>query len=269
MLSSEKVSVIIPTWNRAATIEAAVRSVLNQTHPVLEVLVCDDGSTDETKNILAAINDARIKFIEGPRAGRPAIPRNLGIRLAKGTWIAFLDSDDSWLPEKIGKQLALAEKNNCLASCSNAFRVLPGKGRISAYLQVTEKIISFEQLVKINFVICSSALVHHSILAQVGGFPEDEKLKAIEDYALWLRVSTKTNFAYSEEPLLDYTDDAANSIRANTKEKVQREAVVSDFWDWCAATNSLNETRRRIMKKQLRLAMKNNGRSFFERLKVK
>src|SRR6202008_6231 len=142
-------------------------------------------------------------------AGRPAIPRNRGIKLAKGNWIAFLDSDDDWLPGKIEKQLAAAQKNNCLASCTNAFRVLPGQGRTSAYLQLKEKIISFGRLINTNFVICSSAMLHRSALEKTGGFPEDEKLKAIEDYALWLRISTVTDFAYTDEPLVDYLDDAA------------------------------------------------------------
>lgn len=264
----DSVSVIIPTWNRAASIEAAVRSVLSQTHPVLEVLVCDDGSSDDTKNIIASIGDGRVKFIEGPRAGRPAIPRNRGIKLAKGKWIALLDSDDAWLPEKIEKQLSAAEKNNCKAACTNAFRVLPGQGRVSAYLQLKAKIISFDRLIYTNFVICSSALVHRDILEKAGGFPEDEKLKAIEDYALWLRVVTLTDFAYVEEPLVDYLDDAANSIRAEQKEYVQREAVMEDFYQW-SKTNAVDAGKAKSIKKAFRIAMKNNGRSFFERLKIK
>src|ERR1700733_3783442 len=115
------VSVVIPTWNRAASIERAVRSALNQTHSVLEILVCDDGSTDDTKAILSSIGNEKIKFIEGTHAGRPAIPRNRGIALAKGNWIAFLDSDDAWLPEKIERQIAALTKSNCSASSTNAF----------------------------------------------------------------------------------------------------------------------------------------------------
>jgi glycosyltransferase involved in cell wall biosynthesis len=265
----ETVSVIIPTWNRASTIEAAVRSVLNQAHPVLEVLVCDDGSTDETRNIISSLNDDRVKFIEGPRAGRPAIPRNRGISLAKGNWIAFLDSDDTWLPGKIEKQLASIAQTKSLASCTNAFRVLPGKGRVSPYLQIPAGELSFERLVKINYVICSSSMVHSSVLKKTNGFPEDEALKAVEDFALWLRVSTHTAFSYLDEPLVDYSDDPENSIRVNQKESMQRENVILDFWKWCEENNALTAERRKILKQQVRAAMKNNGRSFFERLKIK
>ena len=264
----ETVSVIIPTWNRGATLVKAVRSALEQLHPVTEVLVCDDGSTDNTKELLASIRDSRVKMIEGPRAGRPAIPRNRGIAQAKGEWIAFLDSDDSWLPEKTGLQLSAAAKLGCKASCTNAYRVLPGKGRVSPYLEIKKDKIVFDDLIRTNFVICSSAMIHRSVLEKVKGFPEDESLKAIEDYALWLRISTTADFAYIQEPVTDYTDDAANSIRAEARENVQREAVMRNFFEWAAKAN-LRPGQFQKIKKALRAAMKNNGRSFYERLTLK
>ncbi len=269
-LKMETVSVIIPTWNRASTIERAVKSALNQSYSVSEVLVCDDGSTDRTKEILQSIGDDRIKFIEGARAGRPAIPRNRGIAQAKGNWIAFLDSDDAWLPEKIAKQIAAAEKNNCKASCTNAFRVIPGKGRTGNYLSYPENIITFEKILVSNYVICSSALIHKSVIEKSGKFPESDLLKAIEDYALWLRVALQTDFAYVEECLVDYTDDAENSIRADAVEHVQRERVLEDFWNWLKKNPEFaNASRLGKIKKSLRVAMKNNGRSFLERIAIK
>ncbi len=93
-----EVSVIIPTWNAAATIKTAVLSALRQTYPPLEILVCEDGSTDNSKEIVESLNDARVRWLTGPHAGQPAIPRNRGIRKATGQWLAFLDSDDEWLP---------------------------------------------------------------------------------------------------------------------------------------------------------------------------
>jgi teichuronic acid biosynthesis glycosyltransferase TuaG len=264
----EEISVIIPTWNRAATIVQAVRSVLEQSHPVTEILVCDDGSSDETKKILTDLNNKKVKFIEGARAGRPAIPRNRGIEKAKGEWIAFLDSDDIWLPEKIEKQIALVKKMSCLAVSSNAFRVLPGKGKVSPYLSIDKEKISFADLIRTNLVICSSAMLHRSLVEKLKGFPESENLKAIEDYALWLRVSTQTDFAYCKEPLVDYTDDASNSIRVDAKENVQRESVMQDFFNWTKANNVSHE-KIQLAKKAFRTAMKNNGRSFLERLRIK
>ena len=96
-LPPPSVSVIIPTWNRAHTLPRAIESVLSQSLPILEVLICDDGSTDGTAEAVMAMarQDPRIRWLPGERGGRPAIPRNRGIRESRGEWLAFLDSDDA------------------------------------------------------------------------------------------------------------------------------------------------------------------------------
>jgi len=228
------VTVIIPTWNRADTIEKAVRSALDQTIPPLEVLVCDDGSTDDTEQIVKSIGDERVKWIPSPHSGRPALPRNRGIRESKGEWLAFLDSDDAWLPDKLEKQLNLAKKIGCRAVCSNAHRLVPEKGRQGELLSWKRERITFNDLLDINLVICSSSLVHRSIFEQALGFPEEPCLTAIEDYSLWLRVVTQTDFAYVKKPLLIYRDAPDNSIRNPDATTVwmQRKFVLSNFLDW-------------------------------------
>ncbi len=227
------ISVIIATWNRANTIEKAVCSALTQTLPPIEVLVCDDGSTDNTFEVIRSINDDRIKWITGPRGGRPAIPRNRGIKESRGEWLAFLDSDDEWLSEKLEKQLALVEKSKCRAVCSNAHRFIPDKGLEGNLLTWDSELLTFDNLLWMNRVICSSVLVHKSLFSIVYGFPEDANLKASEDYALWLRIATLTDFAFITEPLLIYRDDAANSIRReNADIWNQRRVVLSDFRNW-------------------------------------
>lgn len=263
----DTVSVVIPTWNRAHTIGAAIRSVLEQTHAVKEILVCDDGSTDNTRQVVAAIADERIRFIEGPRAGRPAVPRNRGIHAATGGWIAFLDSDDAWTPEKLERQFAAMKEQQCLASSTNAQRFIPQKGNAGAYLNIARRPLDLVLLLKVNYVICSSAVVQKELLLKCGGFPESESLRAIEDYALWLRVATQTGFAYCSEELTIYTDDAANSIRSGTKEFEQKENVMKDLYDWSAA--AATQEQRRLIRDAYKTAMKRNGRSFWERLKVK
>src|SRR5262245_1813867 len=105
-LENPKISVIIPTWNRAQSVKRAISSALRQTHPPHEILVCDDGSTDNTEEVVRAMGDSRVRWIAGPHAGCPAVPRNRGIAASKGDWIAFLDSDDAWLPEKLEAQIA-------------------------------------------------------------------------------------------------------------------------------------------------------------------
>ncbi len=227
------VSVIIPTWNRANTLKRAVLSVLNQTYPITEILVCDDGSTDDSKQVIDELKSEKIKWLEGKRAGMPSVPRNRGITASKGEWLAFLDSDDEWLPSKIEKQVELAAKLNTDAVCSNAYRVVPEGGNPTSYLNYSGEKISFEQLIKSNYIICSSAMFNRNLLEIVKGFPESPDFKAIEDYALWLRVATQTDFAYVQEPLVNYFDDPKQSIRDNkVTEEMQRKIILSDLMNW-------------------------------------
>jgi len=242
------VSVIIPTWNRADMIEKAIRSAINQTLSPLEVLVCDDGSTDNSEIIVNSINDSRVKWVPGPHRGLPAIPRNRGISESRGEWLAFLDSDDEWLPGKLQKQLQLAHKLNCKALCANAYHFVPEKGIVDNLLSWSKEIISFDDLVKGNQVICSSSLIHRSLLESVTGFPEDPEV--IEDYALWLRVATQTYFAFVNEPLLIYRDDPENSIRGKITEDIplQRKHVLSDFAKWAETAKNFDLLNDYILK---------------------
>jgi len=239
MTSSATVSVIIPTWNRAHCIEAAVSSALDQTHPPLEVLVCDDGSDDDTQARIRSMADERVRWVSGPRGGRPAIPRNRGIAAAKGEWLAFLDSDDQWLPDKLARQTAVVEASGNRASCTDAWRVVPGHGgRVPLHGGMTGP-LTWKMLLTRNKVICSSALVHRSLLKTAEGFPESKDLTALEDYALWLRVSAMTDFDYIAEPLAAYRDDPAHSVRAVGADGwSQRITVLNDFLAWCDRASS-------------------------------
>ncbi len=107
-----KVSVIIPTYNRAPTIERALRSAQGQTFEDIEIFICDDASTDSTKKVIQPYlkKDARIKWLSSPKNQGPGAARNLGMKVAQGEYIAFLDSDDEWLPDKLAKQVERMEK---------------------------------------------------------------------------------------------------------------------------------------------------------------
>ena len=244
MSSQPSVSVIIPTWNRAAAVVAAVDSVLRHTHAPLEVLVCDDGSTDDTQERIRRIADPRVCWLPGPRGGRPAIPRNRGIAAARGEWLAFLDSDDEWLPEKLARQLAALHASGRRASSTNARRLVPGAGPAGTLHDGGDMVLGLAQLLADNRVVCSSAVIHKSLMAETEGFPEAAGLRALEDYALWLRVSCFTEFDYLPEPLVIYRDDPPNSVRAFDRDgRNQRFAVLSDFLAWCRRHPS-GQTRR-------------------------
>ncbi|HSA34554.1 MAG TPA: glycosyltransferase [bacterium] len=244
----DRVSVIIPTWNRGYCIERTIQSVLSQTHGELEVLVCDDGSTDDTADIVRRIADPRVKWLPGPRAGRPAIPRNRGIRAASGEWIAFLDSDDIWLPNKLMMQMSLLDRTKTKACSANALRLLPNGHIPGAYLSREKEILTFKELVETNWVICSSALIHHSLFDRTGFFPECPAMKALEDYAFWLRVASCTDISYCSAPLLYYLDAPAQSIRreTSTDTDMQRRLIFADFQAWADKGLRQNDTETKM-----------------------
>jgi len=261
----DKVSVIIPTWNRAATIVSAVNSALSQTFPVHEVLVCDDGSTDNSRELVLALGDGRVKWIDGERAGRPAIPRNTGIRESSGEWLAFLDSDDEWLPLKLEKQMAALADSCCKACCSNAYKVKPGSER-TLFSACTGTTIGYNDLTESNAVICSSAVIHASIIEKIGLFPEQEMLKAIEDYAFWLRVSTQTDFVFLQEPLLLYLD-SVDSIRVFEHDTwKQRRNIFSDFLKWASLNGVADKEKIKRAKDRYDTALRVTGAGVFERM---
>ena len=223
------VSVVIATWNRSALLERAICSALGQTHAPLEVLVCDDGSTDDTEQVVRSIGDSRVRRLPGERAGRPAVPRNRGIRASTGEWIAFLDDDDVWLPEKLEKQLGQLQRSGCRATCAHA---LAGGGQ-TYRLGWCEPLLTFQDLLQGNRVICSTAMIHRSLLKSVHGFPEVAGLASMEDYAFWLRVATVTDFSFVPEALAIYTDAPQDSLRsACTDAWQQKRLVCGDFIAW-------------------------------------
>jgi teichuronic acid biosynthesis glycosyltransferase TuaG len=228
----EKISVIIPTYNRASTLVRAIKSALAQTYPVHEVLVCDDGSDDDSRQIVTSLKEEKVKWVECGRNGRPSVPRNTGIKKSTGEWIAFLDSDDEWLPHKIEKQMKVLAASALPVCSTNASRVIAGKD-LGPYLGYVKKTITFSDLLPTNHVICSSVLVNKELLKEVSFFPEGPEYKAIEDYALWLRVALKTDFVYLKEPLLNYNDEPASSVRANyTNVWELRKVIFTGFMDW-------------------------------------
>ena len=232
---SDSVSVVIPTWNRADRLVEAIASALAQTAPVLEVLVCDDGSTDDSAKRVAALAaaDPRVRWLPGPRGGRPAIPRNRGIAASRGEWLAFLDSDDTWLPGKLEAQLAAARRLGSALVCSNALRVADGRDA-GTLLEWSRPVLRFADLLRENLVVCSSCVARRSLVERAGGFPEAPQFKAIEDYALWLRLSTLGEFAYCADPLVRYRDEPKASIRAEQEIAPRRQKllVLDHLQDW-------------------------------------
>lgn len=186
------VSVVIPAYNTARFLPATVQSALGQTYPNLEVVVVDDGSTDGTENLLV-LKDPRVRYYKIPRSGGPATPRNAGVKHSRGSLIAFLDSDDIWLTQKLEKQLTFMEEGGFAFVCCDA-KTIDAAGNViqESFLSHLGDLVNagsdaFRRLYEENFVITSSAVVNKSCLNEVGLFDPD--LNGAEDYDLWLRLS--------------------------------------------------------------------------------
>lgn len=259
---------IIPTYNRAHLIKDVIESVLAQTHPVYEVLVCDDASSDNTEDIVEHFSDNRVKWIPGARGGRPAIPRNRGLELAKGDWIAFLDSDDLWHPQKLESQLREAIRVGTKAICTNGIRVIPGVIESTPYFRSYQRQICFKDLLATNLIICSSAVVHKEVVQRVGRFSESLKFRGIEDYAYWLKVATYTNWAALETAHLDYLDNPSSSVRADGfSERIQKKIVFDEFIRWSKLANSdYVELVKQEKARLLKMSLKAKVRGMFESL---
>lgn len=227
-----KVSVIIPTYNRETKIVEAIKSVKQQAYKDIEVIVCDDGSTDNTKNVIARLQkkDKRIKFITGKHTGLPAITRNKGLKVAKGEWVAFLDDDDVWDKDKLLLQAKIIDTKKCDMVCSNAISSETRKKLINLN---KNGFLSTKELLRNNLVVCSSVLVKRKVLEKIGGFSENKKMKAIEDYDLWLRISTDRKIYFLNKNLVFYNDDPKNSIRKNNlSARKQKSRILFFYAKW-------------------------------------
>lgn len=191
------ISVIIPTHNREQLLPRALDSVLNQTLPPKEVIVVDDGSTDGTRALLSEQYPQCI-YLQQPNRGVSSA-RNRGIETATGEWIAFLDSDDEWLPDKLAaQQSAIASEPDCRICHTEEIWIRNGR-RVNAMKKHAKsggRI--FLNCLPLCVISPSSVLIHRSLFTEVGLF--DETLPACEDYDLWLRICAHHSVAFVSQP---------------------------------------------------------------------
>jgi glycosyltransferase involved in cell wall biosynthesis len=194
------VSVIIPTHNRAALVTEAVASVLAQSFRDFELLVVDDGSTDGTAAALAPY-EPQIRLLRRASRGGVSAARNTGITAARGEWLAFLDSDDLWLPEKLARQMAYLAAHPDLKLCQTEETWVRRGVRVSQPLSHRKAggRIFFASLERC-LVSPSAVILHRRLYEQHGVF--DEGLPAAEDYDLWLRLAWRYDIGLLPEPLI-------------------------------------------------------------------
>ncbi len=192
-----KISVIIPTYNRTQVLGRAVQSVLNQTLPAHEIIVVDDGSSDNTP-VLMAESFPQCIYLQQPNRGVSAA-RNRGIELATGDWLAFLDSDDEWLSGKLEAQRDMLKRHPDIKIChTEEIWIRNGKrvNQMNKHAKSGGNI--FQKCLPLCVISPSSVIIHRSLFEQVGNF--DEQLPACEDYDLWLRICANHPVAFVEQP---------------------------------------------------------------------
>lgn len=201
MSSPPRVSVIIPAYNAAWCIRRAVDSVLAQTCRDFELIVVNDGSQDDTANLLRAYGDA-LRVVSKPNGGLSSA-RNAGIRVARGEYIALLDADDYWLPEKLARQVTLMDANPDLVFTSTAAWLEDAEGnRVGAWRCQGATSPALEAIFFVNAFVAgsgSAAMLRCAALARAGWF--DESLKSLEDIDMWMRLAATGAYACIEEPL--------------------------------------------------------------------
>ena len=230
-----KISVIIPTYNRKKTLARAIQSVINQSLSPFEILIIDDGSNDGTQEWVKE-NFQSIKYIYQNNRGVSSA-RNIGIENANGDWVAFLDSDDEWLSNKLHEQVIAIESNPKIKFfhtneiwIRNGVRVNQMKKhkKYGGYI--------FEKCLDICRVSPSSVLIQKEVFDNIGVF--DESLRVCEDYDLWLRITSKYPVVFLDVPLiykygghadqLSKVNDGIESYRIQSLEKIINSGFLSD-----------------------------------------
>lgn len=247
------ISIIMAAYNAEKTIEQAISSVLNQTYPNFELLVVDDCSKDETAKLVknTAVKDSRVRLISNVKNSGVSYTRKHGLKEAKGSWIAILDSDDAWAPEKLEKQINLQKKMNAdLLFTGSAFMDSDGQP-IDWYLHAPAE-VNYRQLLKQNVLSNSSVLVRKELYAKHYAVGDGMH----EDFAIWLSILKEGKKAYGvDEALLIYritkSSKSGNKVKAakmnwNTYRYVGLNPIEAAYYEgWYMIKNVIKYTNLR------------------------
>jgi glycosyltransferase involved in cell wall biosynthesis len=207
-----EVSVIVPTYNYAHFIGDCLDSIFSQTYKDFEVIVVDDGSTDDTAQVLKKYR-GEIHYIHQENRGLPAA-RNTGIRAAQGEYLAFLDSDDLWLPDKLDEQIRVLRNDADMGIIFSDASAFDEKGVIRESILKEENTCTgfcFQRLFMGNYLVMPTVMIRTRCLEKGGLF--DESLTAVEDYDLWLRISIYYKIGFVAKVLAKYRVHPSNMSR--------------------------------------------------------
>jgi glycosyltransferase involved in cell wall biosynthesis len=224
-----KVSVIIPTHNRAGYLRSSITSVLNQTYQDFEIIVVDDASKDHTDVVVRSFTDPRIKYVRHETGRGDGGARNTGIINAKGDYIGFLDDDDEWLPKKLRLQVAVLENSppHVGGVYTGQFDVNDTDGEISKICNPSRRGDLSQYLFKEACIVTSTVLFRRKCFETVGLF--DESIPYCNDYDMWLRIAKEYHFECIGEPLVKYLIHT-NKLSRNFKLSIKgRELILEKY----------------------------------------
>lgn len=238
MSKSIAISIVLPTFNRRKSLERSIESILRQTYQNWELIIIDDGSTDSTSEIKSYLSDSRIKYFYQTNQGVSSA-RNSGIRKSQFEWVAFIDSDDQWLPEKLEKQVAVIERTDAQwVHCEESWV------RNGVLVNVPKKYKKTSGDIFLNCLsVCcvgpSTVIIKKDTLMEFGGF--DNAYPVCEDYDLWLKLSLAYPIGFVDEALV--VKYGGHSDQLSLKYKAM------DLW----RVRSLWQTLKRIQNLQLQI----------------
>ena len=221
------ISVVMPTYNQAGFIREAIESVLNQSYTNLELIIINNYSTDRTEKIIESFKDVRIRYLKFKNDGVIAASRNRGIQESVGGYIAFIDSDDVWLANKLENQIEYLESNKELGMVYSAQSILGTQSSIDIsryiYNKDLEKYDTAMAILNKNLISCSSVVVKKDIFSNIGYFDEDRDLVGAEDCDLWVRIAMKYKIGFLGKVLSKYRihADAISQQGRSAKQKLR------------------------------------------------
>lgn len=198
-MKKDLVSIIMPSWNTAKYIAESITSVLNQTYDNWELLIVDDNSTDDTEAIVRQFKDKRIKYFKNKKNSGAAFSRNFALREAKGKWIAFLDSDDLWTPDKLEKQIAFMKENSYDCSYHEYEKIDEQSKPLNTHVSGPE-IVTRRKMYNYGYPGCLTIMYN----ADKMGLVQIKDIKKNNDYAILLILCKKANFYLLKENLAKY-----------------------------------------------------------------
>lgn len=213
-MNNDLVSIIMPSYNTGGYIKNSIESVLAQTYENWELIIVDDCSTDDTDNIVGQFSDKRIRYLKNKKNSGAAISRNYALREAKGRWIAFLDSDDLWMPEKLEKQIAFMENNGYSFSYTDYKIRWNGKNE-DPRVYTGPDVVNRKRMYRYCYFSTITVMYDRNVV----GLVQIADIKKNNDYAMWLQIIEKTNCYRFPECLSVYCKHD-NSVSSGSKLKL-------------------------------------------------